>query len=544
MRGDTLLERLFGHIVQLDLMSRNARTRQLIQSLQADKEAYFREGHTKEKRRLELKILAKQADLAEQLVLEKEQSLPTMNLSLFGESAKDRRLREERERQEGTLQDLREQIHRVRTDLERKAKEKGALKGGDLDSSRRHYFQTGDAPTFLWRVDFAEVFAERKGFDIVIGNPPYLFGGNVGISQENKDAFKRMYASGSGKINLFTLFIEKSLSLLAEDRPLALIVPNTLLRVTSYDKIRELMITSSRLSMIVDLGAGMFDDVTMSTIVLVLRSGKPSGDHAIELRTSLQERGRLSNQSNYRLPGFVINSAASSDDMQVLKTLEQAPIRLGPLCEELIFGVVISGNRSELVSIEPKRGWKPFLEGRDIERYRIRPTDKYLNYKPSEIHRPRSPRIFEAGEKLLIQRITGGNRPLAVAYDSGQHYTKESINNLLIASTCPYSIKFLLGLLNSSLLSWYYRVSFTNGSTLTVNLSKEYLSQLPIPNLDLTSPAHKKAHDRLVQLVDEMLQASGRSTPKQHKLDQEIDEHVYRLYGLTEREIQTVERKP
>ena len=65
LRGDSLVERLFGHTLQLDEMARDGKTRQLVDSIQADKEAYFREGSTTEKRRLELKILSKQSDLAE-----------------------------------------------------------------------------------------------------------------------------------------------------------------------------------------------------------------------------------------------------------------------------------------------------------------------------------------------------------------------------------------------------------------------------------------------------------------------------------------------
>jgi hypothetical protein len=208
----------------------------------------------------------------------------------------------------------------------------------------------------------------------------------------------------------------------------------------------------------------------------------------------------------------------------------------------LIFGVVISGNKDDLVSVTPRRGWKRFLEGRDIERYRIRPTSKFLNYTPSEIHRPRSPRIFEADEKLLIQRITGGARPLAVAYDNRQHYTKESINNLLLSPTCRFNIKFVLALLNSSLLSWYYRLSFTNGSTLTVNLSKEYLSQLPIPDLDLAVATDRKKHDHVVGLVDEMLRIAGVDSRRQDCLDRELDKCVFRLFDISERDAEYVSR--
>ena len=543
VQGDSLLERLFGHIVQLDVLSRNARTRNLIQSIQADKQAYFRESKSEEKRRLEFQILSKQAELAEDLMAAKEQSLLQTNLTLFGESVQDRKKREQREQEERSLAALRSSIHSAKVGLERLGSSKASSRHSDnLARVKRRFFHSGESPTFLWHVDFAEVFAENGGFDIVIGNPPYLFGGNVGISQEDKAAFRRFYKCGSGKVNLFTLFIEKALSVLRERRPLVYIVPNTLLRVTSYDAIRELILKSHSISTIVDLGAGMFDDVTMSTIVIAVESGVPVPYHQVEVRTSLTEPGKFIEQSRYLTPGFVINTAASPDDLQLIQRMEQNCVRLGDICDELIFGVVISGNRDHLVADRQRRGWKPFLEGRDVERYFIRPCEKSLHYVPSEIHRPRSPAVFEVPEKLLIQRITGGARPLAVAYDDKQHYNKESINNLLLSRDCPYSIKFILALLNSTLMSWYYRLSFTNGSTLTVNLSKEYLSQLPIPNLDMGSAADRQKHDELVGAAEEMLRTDPNSMNERARIDGRIDRIVYGLFRLSPEDISLVER--
>lgn len=541
LRGDSLLERLFGEVVQLDTLSQDANVRGLIQSIQADKQAYFRESRSEEKRKLEVKILSKQADLAEHLVSHKERSLLKTNFNLFGESKQDAKLRELREEEEQKLAKLKARIHAARLVIE-KAKGKGDSNGqANLDQLKRRSFQSGDGPSFLWHVDFAEVFAEKGGFDIVIGNPPYLFGGNKGISQDDKLAFRKGYKSGTGKVNLFTLFIEKGMSLLIPGRPLVFIVPNTLLRVTSYSPIRELILKEHAISMIVDLGAGMFEDVTMSTIILSVQAGPPPSEHQLEFREGLTGEGRKTNQTIYLSPGYVINTSASPADLRVLKSSESGCGRLGDICEELIFGVVISGNKSGLVSDTPKRGWKPFLEGRDIQRYFIRPTVKYLHYVPSEIHRARTPKIFDAPEKLLIQRITGGARPLAVAYDDSQHYNKESINNLILKSDCSYDIKFVLALLNSRFMSWYYRVAFTNGSTLTVNLSKEYLSQLPIPDLKMGIHGDKKIHDSIVGLSDAMLMSGIEAESEHKRLDKLIDEAVYKLYRLSKNDIAVVE---
>ncbi|MGZ5486546.1 MAG: TaqI-like C-terminal specificity domain-containing protein [Nitrososphaeraceae archaeon] len=152
------------------------------------------------------------------------------------------------------------------------------------------------------------------------------------------------------------------------------------------------------------------------------------------------------------------------------------------------------------------------------------------------LHRARTKEIFEAKEKLLLQRITGGSQPLKAAYDDSQFYNKESINNVILNDNCNYSAKFILALLNSKLVNWIYSNSFTNESKLTVNLSKEYLSQIPI--------AHSTEFDqeKIIALVEKILDAK-KTNPNSNTsaFEKEIDQLVYQLYELTEEEIKIVE---
>jgi hypothetical protein len=178
-----------------------------------DKMSYFREGNTAEKRRLELKILAKQADLAERLVEAKRQSLVQHNLSLFEESAKDKKLREARDVQERPLEDLKNRIHAAKVALERLASEKHPIARGDIDTLRRQHFHTGNASTFMWRVDFAEVFGERGGFDIVIANPPYL---RMEIIKAITPDLKKQYRCATGRADGFIYFFEQGVQLLSQ----------------------------------------------------------------------------------------------------------------------------------------------------------------------------------------------------------------------------------------------------------------------------------------------------------------------------------------
>ena len=121
---------------------------------------------------------------------------------------------------------------------------------------------------FDWKKEFAQIFVQG-GFDAVIGNPPYVFGGNYGIERVDKEYFKNHFHSGSRKINLFTLFIEKSVKILRDGGLVSYIIPNTLLRVTSYVEIREYMLKNTAIRQIVDLGTNVFVNATTSSVIIV-----------------------------------------------------------------------------------------------------------------------------------------------------------------------------------------------------------------------------------------------------------------------------------
>lgn len=413
---------------------------------------------------------------------------------------------------------------------------------------------------FHWELEFPEIFYTENGhprrtpgFDAIVGNPPYVFGGSRGISQEEKLYFKATFSVGTGKVNLFTLFIERSLALVGEGRMVSFVLPNTFLRVTSYATARKLVLTHAKVREIIDLGNEVFPDATTSSVIVALEKGGDIANHSTIIRIGLEGKSSRILQTEFLRADNVIAIRSSPEEVELSDKIQRHCVPLGELCKELIFGVVISKNQSQVVGATPKRGWMPFLEGKDIDRYLVKPTSRFLHYVPSLLHRPRTKGVFEVPEKLLVQRITGGKRPLAVAYDNRKYYTKESINNIILKNTA-YSAKYILALLNSSLLNWYYKTRFTNESTLTVNLSKTYLSRLPIRSLDFDNVSHRTEHDRIVSLADRLLLAAGNiqvgenpserasSEAEFRRLDLEMDQFVYALYGLTPSERELIER--
>ena len=339
--------------------------------------------------------------------------------------------------------------------------------------------EVAGAKAFDWAKEFPDIM-KNGGFDVVIGNPPYVFGGNVGITDDEKEFFNKNYKTSVGKINLFTLFIEKSFNLLKEHGEFAFIIPNTFLRVTSYHESRKYFIENFNFRELADLGSGVFDGVVTTAILLV--ASKEEYKNNTKLKIIKDFKGGYSELdiNQIRANDYIITSNLSSEKIILLNKMNNESILLGDECKEMIFGVVITKNKDEVVSTCQMDGYKPFLEGRDINSYIIKPVHQYLNYVPNLLHRARKKEIFEADEKLLVQRITGGKKPLKVAYDCYKYYNKESINNIILMKNSILNAKYILVLLNSKLINWFYNNQFTNESNLTVNISKEYLSKIPI----------------------------------------------------------------
>jgi adenine-specific DNA-methyltransferase len=116
------------------------------------------------------------------------------------------------------------------------------------------------------------MFGVKDGFDIVIANPPFVFTRGSDFTSEFKKIISTNYTVGKGKINLFSLFVEIASRLLRSKGIYAYILPNTFFRATSYKTTRKFVVDNNKIILIVDLHAGVFENVTASTTVLIAQN--------------------------------------------------------------------------------------------------------------------------------------------------------------------------------------------------------------------------------------------------------------------------------
>jgi hypothetical protein len=166
---------------------------------------------------------------------------------------------------------------------------------------------------------------------------------------------------------------------------------------------------------------------------------------------------------------------------------------------------------------------------------------------------PRDPGNF-VGERLLVQEITGGtDRRIVATYYNGELYHSRDVIPIKIERDLPHPF-YILGILNSWLMTWHHHMRSPKAKKeLFPKLLVSDLRRLPIRTIDFDNPRDVARHDRMVALVERMLdlhkKLAAATIPADKKLyqrqieatDAEIDALVYELYGLTEQEIAIVE---
>lgn len=404
----------------------------------------------------------------------------------------------------------------------------------------------------------------ESGFDAVIGNPPYVFTRDVEFNPIVKNYYKAHYLDSiikssksrenqTGKINLFGIFLFKGTRLLTKNGLLGFIVPNTVLRTTIYEGVRKYLLEEMSIEKIVDLKAGVFDQATVSTVLLFL--GKRENDNILIIDNPKGEKKissiykTVSKSLFKKNPSYSFNIFVNDKENSLFRKMKSVSVNLSELAD-VFNGIATFANKKGIGGEKKNESFKKLLFGKDIKRYYHDWSGKFIEYKPKKLQRARDENIFLAKEKLVMQRIGG---ILVTSYDNKQFYTFNSVNNILLRPEAQYDIKFILALLNSNLFCFYYRKNFSNDSSLTVNISKTYLDKLPVIKLDFADKVEENKYKEIVNLASRLLELNQQLPTLTLESDRQflkgkidfcenrINQLVYELYGLTEEEIEIVE---
>jgi very-short-patch-repair endonuclease len=389
---------------------------------------------------------------------------------------------------------------------------------------------------FEWRFEFPEVLDDEGnfiGFDLVIGNPPYIGIRTSQISQELSSFYKMKYFLSSGQYDLFCLFIELSNNLLKQSGKFAFIVSKRVVSNENFENVREFLISKMGLYAYFDTEMP-FESVNVESNIICcdkVSKAKYISNYKIEQihKVSFIEYCKIDIDLIEKLPFKIFPFLIDFEAIKLVKDIFEKNnlIEFGKIAN-ITRGFEFGFNHNSISKI-PKG--KKILKGENVSKYNIVESDFYIEPDFSDSKSFKKEEIFSTIPKLL-SRFVSNNLVFAIDDKIG-YYNTNVVYNIQIVDI-NYNIKYLLALLNSSLLNYWFFNVYSNTDKIFPHIQKNQLASIVI------NVANAEQQQPFIDLVDIILEKkeNNEDTSKEEK---EIDMMVYKLYDLTEEEIKIVE---
>lgn len=450
---------------------------------------------------------------------------------------------------------------------------------------------------FDWEKEFPQVFA-KGGFDVVVGNPPYVNMANIQNVEERK-YYQINYSTVKNKCDLYSIFTERAHTLLRDKGLLGFIFPNSWMGTESFSLFREFLAKKVKVTQLVELPPGVFEDAIVTTVLCFYQKEAPSPNDSIIIA--------YCDNTEFFIKNFVLSYEQILKNPNISfafeKTIELDRIEnvlLGNIAS-FSLGIKTSDDKRFVFENKIDEDCHLFLRGRNVSRWSTPSNDEWLWYKPELIcEKPGGrPRVFEnfvVDRKIVIQDIA---TCIVATIDENKYLCNDTVN-IIYKVEGNYDIKYILCILNSTLVNTWFKKIFPAG----LHIKTNQLETIPIPicsdqqpfitladqMLTLTADLQKlrsRFHRRMTENLEDLKKITtaletfdhlsfeefNKELKKQKvklsltqqdeweeyfaqnkqrcadieaqiaKTDKEIDRLVYQLYGLTEEEIAIVEDK-
>jgi len=367
-----------------------------------------------------------------------------------------------------------------------------------LNESLKKYFnQPEEKRPSNWEFEFPEVFdsdksEEQKGFDVVIGNPPYVRIHN--IPKEEIPYYREHYCSALKFFDLFCLMMEKGLHITKWKGHFSFIVPSLFLKGFQYEDLRRLILESTEKHLIKEFGDSVFPEVEMPTCVFNYIKGQREEIDIKAPYLLMKEELDFSTKVNTFPLGTITES---------IRGLELGKKALGTICDDKNTEYVISGD--------------------EIDRYALTEPKKLSSDAIKEFNKEKK---YFTANRILI-RETGGR--ITATLKKGRLYSLRTIFSFLPKKGCDHDLKYILGLINSKLLQRVYEVKFKTATQIFPKIRLAQTRQLPIRIIDFSKPEQKRKHDQLVKYANLMLEGNKQKNELLKIFGQVLKNHTHEL---------------
>ena len=344
---------------------------------------------------------------------------------------------------------------------------------------------------FNWENEFKQVF-EKGGFDVVIGNPPYVNAKGENFNPIEKKYYYDQYKTAIYQIDTYILFIELVNKILKNGKLASYIVPNAWLNNLLLSEVRKFVLEHFQLIEIVNTPIGVFADATVDTIIFNI-SKTAKRDGAIKISETISNgivfNQNVSQDTFLNNKNYVIDIFNTSISRALLDKIENDTVQLENITDyssgikeyEVGKGIPKQTEKHRVDKVynsnfKKDETYLPHLTGSEIANYYINWDNVYLSYGPW-LGAPRNKKFFE-GPRLIIREIPGKKR-LIVAY-TDELYTVKNSAHIFIPKDNSYNIKFILALLNSKLIGYYFIFKYSEFDTVFPKAKIGQCKELPI----------------------------------------------------------------
>ena len=403
---------------------------------------------------------------------------------------------------------------------------------------------------------------DEGGFDIVIGNPPYVRIYRNNIEEKFLEYLKKSYVSAFKKFDLYVIFIEKGISLLNKNGFISFIVPDKWLTQPYGQMIRNLILTNCNILLLMDLTAiKVFESSTVDNFVFLFKKeiseilNKHNKIKIIKTNDIFKINNLVTNeieQSTFKKnTPFLININQKSEK-GLIKKIEDNSISLQKICY-VNWGCRPTPKEKYVSNYKINEKYKPLIVGSNISKYRISTNYRWVKYV-RDMYNPMFKELFENITIVFKDIIGKGN--LTAALNIMNYYADFTVINAIKWKNVAnlklrqikvfqdykkydfYDVKFILGIVNSRLESFYFNKTMRSGLHTLPNNVKNLL----VPVIAETGQKN------IINLVDTILSIheqygcplSDGASAKVKECEHQIDQLVYKLYDLTEEEIKIV----
>lgn len=438
----------------------------------------------------------------------------------------------------------------VRLNLLLKLAEKGKrlpLLGGNIKcgNSLVDDKQIDKERAFLWEEEFSEIMKEG-GFDVIIGNPPWVSikgkHKSVQLSKKKLNYLLNKYPCDRYRPNLFEMFIWRAFSLLKKGGYFAFIVPDRLCANVQFENLRKYILENYTLKAL--WLRPPFENVMSDNVIFVIQKESCAEEAIVKVAEypSLEfERIPQRFYTNLSDSAWIF---VKKEILEIFDKIKTNP-KMFELSQKFKTSVGFIAKQNLVTKTQKSKKQIKVLKGENIQRYQIF-GNSFFEFRKENLAGGTQDKDKLSKQQKVFLRKTGESL-IATFNDSGIYpeqslyflYTDDDKNKTLLL--------YLTGVLNSKLMNCYYKNFAVTNRDSTPQLKKIDLDKFPIilPN---DTKLMIKLVEKMLSLNKELLTLGDKATTERERLEQEIqktdvkiNELVYEIYGLNEKEIQIIE---